>query len=90
MTSWRDEAWEVMGKVRAECLAKNMTPPEISKAIDDAYPFGERAMYPYKAWLSARKKFFEQYGLPRKGHRTQAEMLTDLVGQMQARRGWKP
>jgi hypothetical protein len=86
--SWGDTAWQVMGEVRAECLAKSMNPAEIAKAIDDAYPFGERAMYPYKAWLAARKRFFAEHGLPRKGGKTQAEMMNDLVGQMQAKRHW--
>ncbi|MDD4971866.1 MAG: hypothetical protein PHT07_20770 [Paludibacter sp.] len=36
---------------------------EIRKAINDSYPFGERARLPYKAWLKARKEFFTKYGL---------------------------
>lgn len=87
--TWADKAWKVMGEVRAKCLSENKTPDETAKEIDDAYPFGLRSHYPYKAWLSARKKFFAQHGLPRKGSKTQAEMLSDLVGQMQAKKGWK-
>ena len=30
---------------------------ELRKLISDAYPFGERAYYPYKAWLAAVKDF---------------------------------
>jgi hypothetical protein len=41
-------------------------PPEATfaerkKIIDAAYPFGERAMWPYKAWLKARKKYLAQF-----------------------------
>lgn len=73
--SWRDEAWRVMGTVRAESLAAGKNPEEIAKAIDAAYPFGERAMWPYKAWLSARKEFFALHGLPRKGAKKAGEDL---------------
>lgn len=62
--SWTDCAREVMSKVRAEGLAAGKTPAEISKAIDDAYPFGERRYWPYKAWLKARKEFLAHHGLP--------------------------
>jgi len=33
------------------------------KDIDNAYPFGERRYYPYKAWLKARKEKMNQLGL---------------------------
>lgn len=89
MSTWSDRAWQVMGEGRAECLLAGKTPPEIVKAIDDAYPFGPRSHWPYKAWLKARKQFFDKHGLPRKGQRSQQEMLNDLVGQMQKERGWK-
>lgn len=35
----------------------------IVKAINEAYPFGERARYPYRCWLSARREFLIAHGL---------------------------
>ncbi len=34
---------------------------ERKKAIDAVYPFGERAYYPYKAWLKARRAYLAPY-----------------------------
>jgi hypothetical protein len=31
-------------------------------AVDAAYPFGERAMHPYKQWLRARREFIASRG----------------------------
>jgi hypothetical protein len=36
--------------------------PELTKALRDAYPFGERRYWPYKAWLAEIKR---QLGNPR-------------------------
>lgn len=36
----------------------------IKKRIDDAYPFGERSRFPYKAWLIERRKVFIALGIP--------------------------
>lgn len=52
---WRAHASAVIRRVLAEL------PPDTSleakkKAISAAYPFGERAMHPYKIWLSEVRK----------------------------------
>jgi hypothetical protein len=36
----------------------------IKKRIDDAYPFGERSNFPYKAWLIERRSAFIALGIP--------------------------
>jgi hypothetical protein len=36
---------------------------ELKKAIDAAYPFGERAYHPYKIWLSERREIFIELGI---------------------------
>jgi hypothetical protein len=36
----------------------------LKKAIDAAYPFGERSKFPYKAWLIERRKVFLSLGIP--------------------------
>lgn len=62
--SWADRAYLVMCEVRIASLQAGKTPPEIVEAINDAYPFGERKGWPYKAWLRERKAFFIRHGLP--------------------------
>lgn len=68
--SWSDRAWTTMERVRINGVQSGKNPAEIAKEIDAAYPFGERAHYPYKAWLSARKEFFAKHGLPRRTPKT--------------------
>lgn len=50
---WRLAARKAIQKAIAENADKSAK--EISKAIRDAYPFGERARYPYKIWLDEVK-----------------------------------
>lgn len=47
--SWRDRARPVIAAV----LRENGGADErtLRRALHDAYPFGERAMHPYKVWL---------------------------------------
>lgn len=47
---WRDACRPIITKVIAD--NKGKPEKEIRKALYNAYPFGERAMYPYKVWLS--------------------------------------
>jgi hypothetical protein len=51
--SWRDIARPVIAKVLAENEGKDEK--EIKKALKEAYPFGERAMHPYKVWCDEIK-----------------------------------
>ncbi len=46
---WRLAARKAIQKAIAENTGKSEK--EVRKAISDAYPFGERARYPYKIWL---------------------------------------
>lgn len=50
---WRIAARRAIQKAIAESAGKS--DKEIRKAISDAYPFGERARYPYKIWLDEVK-----------------------------------
>lgn len=53
---WRWRARSVMRDVvRANRDLVTVDPAAVLKLVDDAYPFGERAMHPYKAWLEERK-----------------------------------
>lgn len=51
--SWRDIARPIIYKVLQDNAGKD--PKEVKKALHDAYPFGQRAMHPYKIWLDAIK-----------------------------------
>lgn len=47
--SWRAKAIPIVRAVLAETAGKSET--EISTALFEAYPFGQRQYYPYKIWL---------------------------------------
>ncbi len=53
MRTWRDIARPIIAKVLAD--NKDKSEKEIRKALRDAYPFGQRAMHPYKIWCDEIK-----------------------------------
>jgi len=59
-------AYTIMQQVLEAGRAAGHTPLEIHQAITAAYPWGERkpSTWPYKAWLIARRQFYETHGLP--------------------------
>ncbi len=61
MTSWYDQARATIAAVHAG-LPKTATLDERKAAIDSAYPFGDRAHWPYKAWLKARREYLAGWG----------------------------
>lgn len=52
-SNWRKYARKVIYKVLEE--TNGQTEKEITKALREAYPFGERARHPYKIWLDEIK-----------------------------------
>jgi hypothetical protein len=58
--TWRERARPIIERVLRETAGQ--PEKEIRCALRDAYPFGERAMYPYKAWCSEVRR---QRGLER-------------------------
>lgn len=60
-TTWRDRAAPIIAETIARVGRADMQ--ALRKALRDAYPFGERAMWPYKVWCS-EVRF--QLGLTRK------------------------
>lgn len=56
MTSgyWRRQAKPIIEGVLKACAG--CTEKEIRGALREAYPFGERAMWPYKVWLDEIKR----------------------------------
>lgn len=51
--TWREHARPIIAKVLAD--NKGKTDKEIRVALRDAYPYGERAMHPYKIWCDEIK-----------------------------------
>jgi len=52
---WRDAARGTIDAVLEDCRRDNIvTEQAIVSQIDQAYPFGERDHWPYKAWLAER------------------------------------
>jgi len=60
--SWRDRARPIVAQVLWE--TKGQDKKAIDKALFDAYPFGERAMHPYKIWLDEVRR--QRYGIVKK------------------------
>jgi len=54
MKTWRDLARPIIAKVLAD--NKGKTEKEIRKALRDSYPWGQRAMHPYKIWCDEIKR----------------------------------
>jgi hypothetical protein len=54
--SWTGRARNAIWRAVANGRARGLDREAIIAAIDAAYPFGERANWPYKAWLAARKQ----------------------------------
>ena len=48
--NWREHAAPIIARVIAEHQGESEK--QIRAALRDAYPYGERAMWPYKVWCS--------------------------------------
>ena len=58
-----ESKWRKIAKgIISEVLADRLPPKAERKALTQAYPFGERARWPYKVWLDEIKR---QKGLKR-------------------------
>ena len=73
--TWGEQANKAIGTVLDEFQANGgdilrLTDEDkatLKKKIDEAYPFGERNNFPYKAWLNARRLAFISLGISYKG-----------------------
>ena len=70
--SWRDFCRPIIEEVLRE--TKGQDEKAVKKALFDAYPFGERAMHPYKIWCDEIKR---QRGLKPDPHKGQKAMAYD-------------
>ena len=75
--SWADSAAPVIGEVIRRVGRSDMR--ALRKALADAYPWGERANTPYKAWLAEVRR---QLGHPLNTPRVdEANQQTDMFNQ---------
>ncbi len=60
-SSWHVTAEATIAAVH-DSLPADASLAERTKAVDAAYPFGERAHFPYKEWLAARRRYLVKFG----------------------------
>jgi hypothetical protein len=70
MKSWRDVARPIVAKAIREGRANGLEDKELRKWVHRSYPFGERAMHPYKIWLDEVRRQLDR-------SRPQTEDLSD-------------
>lgn len=56
MTTWAAHAGAVIWPLVEAGRQAGTPPAEILRQIDAAYPFGERAHFPYQQWLKVRRE----------------------------------
>jgi hypothetical protein len=71
--TWRESCSPLIRQVLKDNEGKSEK--EIRKALKEAYPFGQRAMHPYKIWLDEIKR---QRGLKKKVSAKVGENQTSL------------
>jgi hypothetical protein len=52
--TWRDAARSVIAPIEREYRDKPLA--ELKTALREAYPFGQRAYFPYKVWCEEQRK----------------------------------
>jgi len=60
VTEWSDIARATIERI-ALTIPDDTPFKERKRLVDDAYPFGPRQYWPYKAWLKARKAYLKPY-----------------------------
>lgn len=58
--SWYERARSVIAEEHAK-MPSEISFDDRKKRIRDAYPFGERAYYPYKQWCKAQREYLARY-----------------------------
>lgn len=72
-------AYQIMQQVYDQCQAAGASLEETHLAIRAAYPWGARRKWPYKAWLIARREFYEVHNLPIKARRPLKEAVKEIT-----------
>lgn len=78
MSGWADTARAVIRRVHMS-LPETATLDERIAAVDASYPFGEKAMHPYKMWTKARREYLCRHGYQPKGKRIVESPLERLM-----------
>jgi len=81
--TWRQEASAVI-YAATKNLPDDLSLKDRMRIVDDAYPFGVRKYYPYKAWLKARKSYLSIHG-----YRPASKSLIETPLERMMRRGSK-
>ena len=83
--TWRGAAQAVLQDVFAE-LPAAATIQQARKAIKDAYPFGQRAMWPYKVWCDEARLWMEKR-FPELAEARQQKQKEALAREIESRGG---
>lgn len=76
--SWAEIARRAIQRVN-DALPDDVSLRDRIKAVDAAYPFGERSYWPHKAWLKARRAYLTHYGyFPKGAPKTPAPLFPNL------------
>jgi hypothetical protein len=85
MSPWKQASEAVIREVSERMRAELITDPKaILLEIDAAYPFGQRAHFPYKMWCKCRREWMVKHGLPvkvsplKKLHRANESFVCDV------------
>lgn len=62
-SGWRIHARRVIAQAFADGRAVGETPEQLRARVDAAYPYGQRANWPYKCWLKERGEAFCREGV---------------------------
>lgn len=76
--SWSDIARKTIARVHA-ALPEDISFTARKKAIREAYPFGERSYWPYKAWCKAQREYLRRFDPKAPPPPLVREMLKDRV-----------
>lgn len=82
---WAKQAYYAIMEVH-RALPENTDLSARIKAVDAAYPFGQREMFPYKQWLKVRADYLMNFGYvkrskPRVGKPREDEGLPLLIAE---------
>lgn len=61
--SWLETARNIIAELDRS-LPADLSLKERRKAVREAYPWGERSMWPYKAWCKAQREYLSRFVTP--------------------------